>query len=171
MVDSSDSNSFVIERKQKLVLMAAVVVLLGMGVAISGWIIISALNNIGDEDPFTLEREYDVTGICTLDGADHACTGEIVTSYSSETSAYCVFMYDLSYGYNSNTYKDTFSLMFDSDRNPTKLFTYLGDKGGYSLWKGTDNGVDVIYYFDSGKTVQKMDIDDGRATLAAVLKA
>lgn len=98
MVYLSDSNPFVIERKQKLVLMAAVVVLLGMGVAISGWIIISALNNMGDEDPFTLEREYDVTGVYTLDGADHACTGKITTLYSSETSSYCVFMYDLSYG-------------------------------------------------------------------------
>gem|GEM_PF-6777289 len=34
-------------------------------------------------------------------------------------------MYDLSYGDNSNTYKDTFSLMFDSNRNPTNLFTLI----------------------------------------------
>ena len=61
--------------------------------------------------------------------------------------------------------------MFDSNRNPTSLFTSLGDKDGYSLWKGTDNGVDVIYYLDSSKIVQKMDIDDGRAILKAVLKA
>jgi len=171
MADSSDSNPLFLERKQKNVLMAAVVVLLGMGFAISGWIVISALNNMADEDPFTLEREYDVTGIYTLDGADHSCTGDITTSYSSETSSYCVFTYHLSYGDNDNTYKDTFSLMFDSDRNPTKLFTSLGDKDGYSLWKGTDNGVDVIYYLDSDKIVQKMDIDDGRGVLTAVLRS
>jgi len=170
MTDSSGMDSFVLERKQKTILMAAVVVLLGMGCAISGWIIISALNNMGDDDPFTIEREYDVTGVYTLDGVEHSCTGGITTDYSSETSSYCVFTYNLSYGDATNSYKESFSLMFDSDRVPTHLFTSLGEKDGYSLWKGTDKGVNVIYYLDSDKIVQKMDIDDGRGVLTAAMK-
>ncbi len=170
MASFPDSGRTSTESNQRLVFLAVFVVLLGAGFAITGWFIISVLSSMEGEDPFTMERGYEVSGTYVLESVERPCTGEIVTHYSSETSSFCVFTYDLSYGDGDNRYSESFNLMFDSGRNPTDMFQPLGEKDGYSMWKGTDKGVDVVYYLDADMIVRMMDIDDGRGMLKASAK-
>ncbi len=141
------------EKKQKTIMLSLVVVLLAMGVAVSGWIIVSALEKMSDADPFCVEREYDVAGIYLVDGSEKDCTGYATTKFSSETEAFSVMTYHVSYGSESDQRSISFSIMFDGDRVPVSSFKYLGEEGGYSLWEGDDRGVHSVYSLDDKSVV------------------
>lgn len=143
-------------KERKNVVLAIVVVVLAMSVALSGWLIVSALNQLY-ADPFEQEREYAVTGTMLVDGIEVDCTGKVTTHYSSESELYRVFTYHATCSADGVQRILKFSLLFDSDKHPADLYEYLGHKGDYDLWKGTDNGVESIYYLDSDSIVHAID--------------
>ena len=167
-MDESEMYELTIGKQQKKLLLSAVVVLLAMGVAFSGWLILSALQNMQDDDPFSMEREYTVTGTVLEDGREVPCTGKITTKFSSETSIASVMTYHANIR-SSSGFEDSFSysLMFGEDRKPNSLFTYLGKEGDYDKWEGTDKGVDVIYFLDKDSVVHHMGISFDGANLSA----
>lgn len=85
MIDDTEMYELTIGRKQKKLLLSAVVVLLAMGMAVSGRLIVSALQNMQDEDAFSMERIYDAFGTITEDGVSVPCSGKIMLKFSSET--------------------------------------------------------------------------------------
>jgi len=167
-MEESEMYELTIGKQQKKLLLSAVVVLLAMGMAISGWLIVSMLQNMQDDDPFSMEREYTVTGTIIEDGKEVPCTGKITTKFSSETSIASVMTYHVNVR-TSSGFEDSFSysLMFGEDRKPTSLFTYLGKEGDYEKWKGTDKGIDVIYFLDKDSVVHHMDISRDGSDLSA----
>ncbi|MBQ7978501.1 MAG: hypothetical protein IJ248_01945 [Candidatus Methanomethylophilaceae archaeon] len=169
-MDESEMYELTIAKKQKKLLLSLVEVLLAMGVAISGWLIVMAVQNMQDQDPFIMDREYDVTGTMIVEDREVPYTGIITTRYSSETSEFSVKTYHVKYG--STIFDRTFkySLMFDADRVPTSRFTHIGSEGGYELWKGTDGGADVVYYLDDKSIVHHMEIEYEGSKLSAEMR-
>jgi len=171
MIDDAEMYELTIGRKQKKLLLSAVVVLLAMGMAVSGWLIMSALQNMQDDDPFSMERIYDADGTITEDGKDVPCSGKITSKFSSETMIASVMTYKVRVSTSSHSIDEfSYSIMFDSDRIPTDRFSYLGKEGEYDKWKGTDKGVDVVYYLDSDSVVHQMDIEYDSMKLHAVME-
>ena len=168
-MNESEMYELTIGKGQKnKVLLSAVVVLLAMGLAISGWLIIMALNNMQDDDPFSMEREYDVSGFILEDMKEVSCTGKITTHFSQETLIASVMTYHVKVSTVQGTSESfSYSIMFDENKVPTNHFTYLGKDGDYDKWKGTDKGVNTIYYLDSESVVHLMDIEYDGAELHA----
>ncbi len=150
--------------------LAVVVVFLSISVALSGWIIISALDKLYG-DPFEEERTYDLEGTMAIDGTAVVCYGTVTSHYSSESSLYRVFTYHASYSSGDVSRNAKFSIMFDSDKCPlADMYTHLGTEGDYDLWSGSDHGADVIFYLDKDSIVCRMDIDISDDHLKAVEK-
>ena len=159
-MEESEMYELTIGKGQKKMLLSAVVVLLAMGIAISGWLVVMALQNMQDADPFSQEREYDVTGTILEDGKLVSCTGKITTKFSEETAIASVMTYHVKVSTVQGTSEPfSYSIMFDENKVPTNHFTYLGKEGDYDKWKGTDKGVNTIYYLDSESVVHLMDIE------------
>jgi len=157
-------------RDGKDFVLALVVVILSVSVAVSGWIIISALDKL-DSDPFEEERQYDVTGTMVLDGTDIPCSGSIASHYSSESEAYRVFTYHVSYGDGSTVRETRFSLMFDSEKNPVEdMYVHQGSEDGYEVWSGSDHGVDSTYYLNKDNIVERIVFDVSGDHLEATIR-
>ena len=155
---------------RKNVVLALVVVLLSLSVAISGYVVVTMFNELADDDPFLVERDYEVKGIMVVSGSDHTCTGKINTVYSSDTTLYSVFTYFLKYGDGVNERNAKFSLMFDDSRNPvSSLYSHIGDENDIELWKVIDNGVTTVYHINKEKIVVKMDIENNDDKMIANL--
>ena len=170
MIDDTEMYELAIGRKQKKLLLSAVVVLLAMGMAVSGWLIVSALQNMQDEDAFSMERIYDAFGTITEDGVSVPCSGKILSKFSSEKVVASVMTYKANNSTSVHPIDQfSYSIMFDSERIPTDRFSYFGKEGDYDKWKGTDKGVDVIYYLDSESVVHQMDIEYENMRLYAVM--
>jgi len=152
----------------KNILLAVVVVVLAISIAASGWILLSAMAKI-DPDPFIEEREYLAQGTMLIDGQKNDCTGIVTTRYSSDTRTYEIFTYTATYGDGDNVRTAKFSLMFDSQRTPCDLYTYIGPIGGYEVWKGTDMGVDALFFLDADNIVQKIEFSNDSDELIASL--
>jgi|GEM_PF-2082619 len=152
----------------KNILLAAVVVILAISIAVSGWILLSAMDKI-DPDPFIEERAYLVQGTMLIDGQEKECTGNITARYSSDTETYEIFTYTASYGDGNIVRTAKFSLMFDSQRVPCDLYTHIGQIGGYEVWKGTDMGVDALFFLNVDDIVQKIEFTNGSDKLIATL--
>jgi hypothetical protein len=154
----------------KNIALAVVVVVLSLAVALSGWLIISALDQIYS-DPFEEEREYDVSGTMVVDGVVHDCTGSIKTHYASESEIYRIFTYHAFYSDGKVDREIKFSLMFDKEKNPVEdMYTYLGSEDGFDLWSGTDHGVDSVFYLDKDRIVDRIDFSVTGDQLVAMVK-
>jgi len=150
--------------------LALVVVILSVSVAVSGWIIITALDQL-NSDPFEEERVYDIVGTMMVDGAELSCTGDITSHYSSETDEFRIFTYHATYGSGDVRREASFSLMFDSDKRPSAdLYEPIGTEGDYELWYGEDRGVKSIYYLDKDNLVDRIDFEVSDDHLRAVVR-
>lgn len=151
-------------------LVSLIAVLLAMAMAISGFLIYTALANMQDDDPFVAERQYDVSGYCTEGGREVICFGSATTKCASENAEFSTKTFHVKYGPEKADRSFSFSIMFDSDRVPTDLFTYMGTEDGYELWKGSDKGVDALYYIDKDSLIDRVDMEFEDAVLTALAR-
>ncbi len=147
------------------VLMALVILLLALGSAASGWIILKAMEMQQGVDPFEAEREYDVTG--TYSGEE--VTGTVTGKYISESDALSLKMYDVYYA--SGTYTRV-EILFDSSRAPlSDKYTNEGADGDCTLWSYTnDDGFACTFKVDSKSVVQGFTVAGGDLELTCTLK-
>lgn len=146
----------------KNVLLAAVIVLMATASVVSGWLVISALNGPGNQDPFVQERDYTVIG--TLDSV--GCTGTAHSYYSSETSAYSVFSIDVKCTAGSVSKTIRVEIMFDENKIPADPFEKIGESEGSEQWRGPDG---TLYTLDGNKIITKVDVAKDGAILNCVL--
>ena len=151
-------------------LVSVVVVMLAMAMAISGFLIYTALANMQDDDPFVENRQYDITGFYTEDGNEIPCTGTATTKYASENAEYSTKTFHVKYGVSTYDSSFDFSIMFDSQKIPTDRFVCIGMDGKYQLWKGNDKGVDALYYIDENSLIDRVDMKYEGAALTAMVK-
>ena len=151
--------------------LAAVIVLLSVAVAVSGWLIVSALEKVEGKDPFEASHTYDVSGSITVDAVSYDCTGSASSESISETTTFTVVQISVNYQCSLKNGHVLAEIMFDSDRNPTSQFTHVGDEDELSVWSTVVDDRTFLFFLNEKSVVEKLHVDSAELHLVAEISS